>query len=198
MGLMVHSLENVPLSARRDYFVYLLDYGWKEPISDALHSNFDRMAEIASNNKAVVIKGTVAHHFDTEVMSWHHINNENADELLPALLITNKHPDYFRFAKTEFSYKENILRIKENDDNIKLILVPFKRFCKTTSDVTTLIEKIFKDICEEKDLSEFRIAKEMNKGVGRAIVDSIILEPNISGLGFSFTKMINYLKNKNT
>ncbi len=194
MGLMIHSLDNIPSSARRDYFIYLLDYGWKEPISDALHSNFDRMAEIASNNKAVVIKGTVAAHFDNEVMSWHHINNENAEDLLPALLITNKHPDYFRFATTEFFGRENILRIKENSDNIKLILVPFKRFCETTSDVTTLIEKIFNDICAEKDLSEFRIAKEMNKGVGKAIVDSIILEPNFSGLGFSFNKLKNYLK----
>ena len=80
------------------------------------------------------------------------------------------------------------------EEDIKLILVPFKRFCKNTSDVVTLIEKIFNDIIEEKDLSDFRIAKEMNKGVGKAIVDSIILEPNFSGLGFSFNKLKNYLK----
>ena len=78
------------------------------------------------------------------------VNNENAEELLPALLITNKHPEYFRFATAEFSGRENILRIKENEDDIKLILVPFKRFCKTTSDVTTLIEKVFNDICTKR------------------------------------------------
>lgn len=194
MGLMIYSLDNIPTSARRDYFVYLLDYGWNEPISDSLRSNFYKMSEIAAQNKAVVIKGTVAAHFDNEVMSWHHINNENTEELLPALLITNKHPDYFRRSEKEYSGKENILRIKDSEDNMKLILVPFKKFCKTTSDVTTLIEKIFNDICSEKDLSDFRIAKEMNKGVGRAIVDSIILEPNFSGLGFSFNRLKDYLK----
>jgi hypothetical protein len=194
MGLMIHSLDNIPKSARRDFFVYLLDYGWQEPISQALRDNFDKMAEIASKNKAVVIKGTDVAHFESEVMSWHQINNENAEELLPALLITNKHPEYFRESNREFSGRKNILRIEDNEEDIKLILVPFKRFCKNTSDVVTLIEKIFNDIIAEKDLSDFRIAKEMNKGVGKAIVDSIILEPNFSGLGFSFNKLKNYLK----
>ncbi len=193
MGLMIHSLDNIPKSAHRDFFIYLLDYGWNEPISEALHSNFDRMAEIASQNKAVIIKGTVGEHFQNEVMSWHQINNENAEELLPALLITNKHPEYFRNAKSSFE-GDNMVRIADNVNDMKLILVPFKRFCETTSEVTTLIEQIFSDVSAEKDLSEFRIAKELKKGVGRAIVDSIILEPNISGIGFSFNKLRNYFK----
>ena len=56
MGLMIHSLENIPSSARRDFFIYLLDYGWNEPISNSLRDNFDRMAQIAATNKAVIIK----------------------------------------------------------------------------------------------------------------------------------------------
>ena len=80
-------MENIPSSARRDFFIYLLDYGWNEPISNSLRDNFDRMAQIAAKNKAVIIKG-----------------------------------------------------------------------------------------------------------VGRAIVDSIILEPNFSGIGFSFNKLKDYLK----
>jgi hypothetical protein len=46
MGLMVHSLENIPESARRNYFIYLLDYGWHEPISEALRNNFENMAKL--------------------------------------------------------------------------------------------------------------------------------------------------------
>ena len=68
-------------------------------------------------------------------------------------------------------------------------MIPFKKFCENTNQVLSLIEKVFKDIEAQKDLSEFKIAKEMNKGVGRAIVDSIILEPNFSGIGFSFNKL---------
>ncbi|WP_321381263.1 hypothetical protein [Rhizobium sp.] len=96
MGLMIHSLENIPESARRNYFIYLLDYGWDEPISEALRRNFDNMASEAAVNKAVVIKGTVGSHFQKEVFSWHQINGMNAEEILPALLISNNHPSYFQ------------------------------------------------------------------------------------------------------
>ncbi len=36
MGLMVHSLEGIPAGHHRDYYIYLLDYGWDEPLADAL------------------------------------------------------------------------------------------------------------------------------------------------------------------
>ena len=193
MGLMVYSLDNIPVSARRDIFIYLLDHGWKEPISDALKDNFDKMAQIAANNKAVIIRGIVGAHFENEVMSWHHINNEDAKELLPALLITNKHPQYFRDAGMGFRNRKNTNQV---DKELKLILVPFKRFCDSTTEAISLIEKIFNDIEAQKDLSEFQIAKELNKGIGKAIVDSIILEPNISGIGFSFSKLKKFLKSK--
>lgn len=195
MGLMVYSLENVPLSENRNIFIYLLDYGWNEPISQALRDNFDKMAQIAAKNKAVIIKGTEIGHFDNEVMSWHQINNQDADDLLPALLITNQHPMNFRNFEIGRKYtgKKNLLRIKENNKDPKLIFVPFRRFCKTTNDVINLIHKIFSDIQEQKDLSEFKIAKEMKKGIGKAIFDSIILEPNFSGVGFSINKLKEFI-----
>lgn len=56
MGLYVQSLENIPLSAHRDYFIYLLDYGWHEPLGEALMNNYEKMAQIAAENKAVVIE----------------------------------------------------------------------------------------------------------------------------------------------
>ncbi len=193
MGLMVHSLENIPTSARRDYFIYLLDYGWQEPISQALRDNFDRMAQLASTSKAVVIKGTEIAHFQNEVLSWHQINNEEADDLLPAILVTNAHPAYFRDKNENTSGNKNILRVEESED-LKLILVPFKRMCATTVEVISIIEKIFQDIADSKDLSAFKIAKEMKKGVGKAIVDAVILEPNFSGVGFDFRKFLKGLR----
>lgn len=49
MGLMIHSLGELPLNAKRDYYVYLLDYGWHEPLGQALLSSFDTMAAEASS-----------------------------------------------------------------------------------------------------------------------------------------------------
>jgi len=55
----------------------------------------DKIATFAAKNKAVIIVGTEAYHFENEVFSWHKINNERGDDILPSLLITNAHPSYF-------------------------------------------------------------------------------------------------------
>jgi hypothetical protein len=193
MGLHVHSLTNIPKSEYRDYLIYLLEYVWHEPLGQALNDNFDKMAARAANSRSVVIKGTEIAHFENEVFSWHHINNEQGDDILPAILITNAHPSYFFESTFSFRQKRGLYRESDSGD-IKLILVPLKRFCRTTTEVVSLIEKLFSDIEAQRDLSEFKIAKEAKKGVGSAIVDSIILEPNFSGVGFSFKKLGNYLR----
>lgn len=193
MGLHVLSLTNIPKSENRDYLIYLLEYGWHEPLGQALSDNFIKMATRAAKSRSVVIKGTEIAHFENEVFSWHHINNEQGDDILPAILITNAHPSYFFESTFCFRQKRGLYRESEGGD-IKLVLVPLKRFCRTTTEVVSLIERLFTDIEAQRDLSEFKIAKEVKKGVGSAIVDSIILEPNFSGVGFSFKKLGNYLR----
>ncbi len=185
MGLYVHTLSNIPANHHRDYYIYLLDYGWKEPLGEALVSNYEKMATIAAENKAVVIRGTRRVHFEDEVLSWHNINGENAEELLPAILITNRHPQNFRE-----SYGQE-KQVVEND--LKLILIPLKLFCRTTTDVIQLIEKVFNDIIKQKYLSDFRIAKEIQKGRKRVLADAIILEPNHDGGGLGYEEIIAFL-----
>ena len=53
MGSYVHSLERVPADLERDYYLYVLDYGWEEPIGEALRHNFRRMADLAARNSGV-------------------------------------------------------------------------------------------------------------------------------------------------
>jgi len=190
MGLMVHSLEGIPEEHQRDYFIYLLDYGWDEPLSEALRKNFKNMALLASQQKnaVVVMHPDTGVHFSDEVLSWHSINGEDADKngLLPAILVTNRHPAEFR------------KRVRSEDrtveSNLKLILFPLKKYCKNTTDVIDLIQKIFSKIKQGEDLDDFAITRRKTKGIGRAFADSIILEPNISGIGFSFNKFINYMR----
>jgi len=186
MGLYIQSLSNIPLDAKRNYFIYLLDYGWSEPLGEVLMKNYEKMASIAAENEAVVIRGTDRVHFEDEVLSWHNINGENAEEMLPAILITNRNPNEFRFRDKSDSIEADL----------KLIFIPLKRFCKTTTDVVTLVEKLFNDIIKKKDLNDFAISKELKKGIGRAVADSIILQPNFSGIGFDFNKLIDYFTNK--
>lgn len=188
MGLHVQSLENVPETTNRDYFVYLLDYGWDEPIRNALMDNFNTMARESAVNRAVIIKGTDIGHFEDEVFSWHQINGRDADDILPALLITNRHPKFFRDNDHGRQWGKGLYE-ESQKDGMKLALIPFKRFCKTTTDVVSVIQKVFRDIADKKDLKDFKICGEMKKGVGKAILDAVILEPNISGVGIDLKKL---------
>lgn len=192
MGLMIHSLEGLSERHHRDYFIYLLDYGWEEPLSEALRKNFSKMADLASRKEnAVVIMSTeVGAHFSDEVLSWHSINGEDAtnESLLPAILVTNRHPAEFRRRANHEGERV--------ESDMKMILFPLKKYCKNTTEVVTLIQKIFSNIQQEKDLDNFEVYKIKKKGIGGAFANAILLEPNFAGLGFSFNKFIAYFKEK--
>jgi hypothetical protein len=186
MGLYVQSLANIPTNHHRDYFIYLLDYGWAEPLGEALVANYEKMASLAAENNAVVIRGTKRVHFEDEVLSWHNINGENSEDSLPAILITNRHPRDF---KESFGPSKHTIEI-----DLKLILIPLKLFCKTTTDVVKLIERLFHDISAKRDLSDFRIAKEIKKGNYGAVADAIILGPSSRKSSIDYDLMISFLR----
>lgn len=92
MGLYIHSLGEIPTGTERAYYIYLLDYGWKEALGNAVRANLLRMADMASRSNAVVIHGPRGVHFEDEVLSWHRVNGQDAKDILPAILITTRHP----------------------------------------------------------------------------------------------------------
>jgi len=136
MGLYVHSLGEVPSGAKRNYYVYLLDYGWDEPLGEAIRANIPQMADRASRSNAAVIHGPRGTHFADEVLSWHHINGEPAEDLLPALLITTRHPKTFR----ESFAGEKAAPVPKD----ALLLVPLKKICSNASQVVDLVDRVFK------------------------------------------------------
>jgi hypothetical protein len=81
-------------------------------------------------------------------------------------------------------------------EDIKLVLIPLKNFCTITTEVVSLIEKLFIDIKAGRDLSDFKIAKETQKGIASAITDSLILEPNVYGFGISLNKLTTFFSKK--
>jgi len=174
MGLMIHSLEEIPSNVHRNYYLYLLDYGWKEPLSQTIVDNFDRIADSASKSNSVFIKGTVGSHVDNEILSWHHINGENGEEILPSILVTTLNPQLFKELEI----------MNKNELNAKIILIPLNKCCKSSTDVVNLIKQIFKDINDKKPLRKFVVFKKMKNGIGRRFLDGVILKPSISGIGF--------------
>lgn len=194
MGLYVHALSRLPLGLERDYYVYVLDYGWDEPLGQALHTNFRRMADLAAKNKAVVIAGTDSRAFAEEVLSvhvdnpdfsWSKINGEDGEEVLPALMISTIHPQKFRAEAPGYQFGKTT---KGSADE-KLILIPLRGLCKDSTEVVALIERIFRDIAAQKPLTDFAIAKEIKAGNGAAFSDAFILKPSLWGVGVDLREL---------
>ncbi|MGA3011991.1 MAG: hypothetical protein ABSD72_17180 [Terracidiphilus sp.] len=180
MGLYVHSLAEIPAGAERFYYLYLLDYGWEEPLGEAVRANLPRMAELASRSDAFVIHGPRGVHFENEVLSWHQVNGKDAKDILPAILFTTRHPSTFR---ESFQAKHT-----SKESRNALLLIPLRKICKSAQDVAELIQQVFEDIKDKKQLSRFAAAKRMKRGVAGALVDAVILQPKIGGIGFDVKK----------
>jgi hypothetical protein len=204
MGLYVHSLSRLPLgNIDRDYYVYVLDYGWHEPLGQALHANFRRMGDLAAKHEAVVIAGTDSRAFAEEILSvhvdepdfsWSRINGEDGEEVLPALMISTIHPQRFRAEAPGYRFAKTT---KGSADD-KLILIPLRGLCKDSTEVVVLIERIFRDIAAKKPLTDFAVAKEIKAGSGAAYSDAFILKPALWGVGVDLKELARTWRAKST
>lgn len=191
MGLKIHSIAEIPENVSRSYYLYVLDYyNWDEPIGNTLRSNFDRMAEFASKNDAVVIQPVGESHFFSELLSWESLNGMKPEDVLPAIMITSIHPQYFLERDNQMTRNGSIPKDE-------IVFIQLKGICSQPTDVLKIIEQIFTDIKEKKEIKNFQVKKEQKAGVGGALVDSLILEPNFAGVGVDLKKVFSMFKRKN-
>lgn len=122
-------------------------------------------------------------------MYWEAVNGIDPKELLPALMITTLHPKYFLD-------RDNKQIRNEESPKDKLVFIEINKVCKTPQDVVKLLEKIFKDIQEKKDLKDFKVKKELKSGVGKILNDTLILEPNIAGVGVNINNIFRFLSGR--
>jgi hypothetical protein len=181
MGLVVSSLSHVPLNADRDYFIYLLRGGWDSALDRVLESHFMRFAQEASETRSAIIAGLPGNHFENEVFSWHGINGENGEEALPAILLTTVHPKHFQHEGDPFW--------KTNAQKDYMQLIPLKKWANSADDVIALVQRIFSDIKEHKELRDFTVVKEIRRTRGTAFMDGVVLQPNFLGCGIDLKKM---------
>lgn len=194
MGLYVHSLSRLPLGLERDYYVYVLDYGWEEPLGAAIHANFRRIADLAAKNGAVVVAGTESRAFADEILSvhvddpqfsWGNINGESGEEVLPALMISTIHPQKFKAEVPGYRFPAGRIGVADE----RLILIPLRGVCKDATEVSALIERIFRDIAAKKPLTDFAVAKEIKAGNRGAYSDAFILKPALWGMGVDLKEL---------
>lgn len=173
MGLKVSTIARLPIDSQRDYYVYFLDYGWSDELSQAMYSNFDNFAAAIAGHRAVVISGLNRTEFANEVLSWHQVNGEDAKNILPAILISDIHPQ--EFAKPNGS---TIFPPAQEH----LILLPLSQACRTSSDVSRVLQQILDDIKAGTRLTDWAVKATLSQGRKRPI-DMLILQPNFAGVG---------------
>ncbi len=201
MGLYVHSLSRLPLGIERDYCLYVLDYGWDEPLGQALQANFRRMADLAARNKAIVVAGTDSRAFADEILSvhvddpqfsWASINGESGEEVLPVLMLTTIHPQKFRAEIPGYRLRQDGQGVADD----KMILIPLRGICKDSTEVVGLIERIFRDVAAQKPLENFSVAKAIKAGHRGAYSDAFILKPALWGMGVDLRELVKTWKGK--
>lgn len=186
MGLMVHSLSEFPVNAERNYYLYVLRGSWDSDIEKALRNNLLAMSDAASRSNSAVIFGTEGKHFQNEVFSWHKINGEEAETLLPAILITTIHQNKF--------IDENDPFWRTNSPKNFMILIPLREVIDSGNNVVDVMRKIFADIRSNKELSEFEVSKKLNRGRFGTFMDGIQLKPSFMGIGFDLKNIPKILK----
>ena len=143
-------------------------------------------ANQASRNDAVVLRGLVGSHFADDVLSWHSVNGQSAEDILPAVLDSTRNPHEFR--------DNNLPNSRSNASKHPMILVPLRDACKSSSDVAALIDRLFADIRDGKQLSQFLIAKELSRGKNGALSDAFILRTTISGVGVDLKQIFAWFR----
>ncbi|WP_439574445.1 hypothetical protein [Phreatobacter sp.] len=184
MGLKISTISRLPVTTDRDYFIYFLDYGWDEPLTRAMYNNFDQIAEFAAGNRTLVIAGLNRTEFANEVLSWHRVNGEDANELLPAIMITDCDPRLLAEANDGGLSGRHRVNAKPE----RFLLIPLAEHCKTETDVAQMFERIKRSIQTKTPLGSFEIVREV-KRADSGLSDALILKPNLFGVGLDLNRI---------
>jgi hypothetical protein len=191
MGLYVSHLKSLPYEARSLY-MYLLDYGWPQGAYETIfRENFQALSQRASETGSIVIASNRGVHFANEVLNWHSVLGMDAESILPAVLITKTHPNYFVESYDESTSSKGELK--------ELVLIPLKVACTTPEDFSSIIGSIFADLEKGLELKNFRVAahdaafQKSSSGRMRGWLDhisqAVLLEPNVAGVGVDLKKL---------
>lgn len=195
MGLKVTTLARLPESTERAFFVYFLDYGWDDELTRAMYENFDVLAEVTAENSSLLIAGLNRTEFANEVLSWHQINNDPADDLLPAIMVTDVEPRRL-VGSHDFDFgplhRRSISRTAYPE---KFVIIPLREVCRTAADVTDLLQTLAADLRSGGPLSGFQIQRAKAKGP-RAAADMLVLQPNVGGIGIDLKEVYRWSREK--
>jgi len=188
MGLYISHMHTISIKSERSLYIYLLDYGWPSGEWEQLFKrHFMHMADRATQTGAAVIGSMNGIHFGNEVLNYHRVGDLKVDDVLPGLLITKTHPNYF---------VESLDDTKAAAPGLEDILViPLKPFCKDETDFLRAIEGVFSDLQNGLQLKNFQIAKHDPRhvrplDVGKRLLNAIEVKPGMFGMSVDLKALL--------
>lgn len=98
MGYVLNKLVNLPIDENVNFYIFLVNGQFRDPVYEIVERNFMEIARSIGDH-AVIAVGTDKQNFTTSV-ARKYLGEGNSDNsftsLLPALLITNAHPEQLR------------------------------------------------------------------------------------------------------
>lgn len=98
MGYVLNELANLPVDDNVHFYAFVVNGSFREPLYDMIERNFMELAR-SFGSHAVIAVGTDKQQFTTSV-ARKYLGDGNSDssflDMLPALLITNDHPEQLR------------------------------------------------------------------------------------------------------
>jgi hypothetical protein len=93
MGYLLNSLGNLPVDDDVKFYIFVINGQWREPLYEIVEQNFSSVAR-SIGKEAVIAKGLNPVEWSNEVAARYLQDNYgNYSSLLPALLVTNAHPE---------------------------------------------------------------------------------------------------------
>ncbi len=93
MGYALNELANLPVDDNIHFYIFVVNGQYREPLYDMIQQNFIAIAKSIGSN-AVIAVGTDPKGFSSEVKRKYFGESKvSFAQALPALLITNAHPD---------------------------------------------------------------------------------------------------------
>lgn len=173
MGYILNQLSNLPIDKNINFYIFLINGEYRNAEYEAIESNFANIARGIGDN-AVLAMGTDRKSF-TVAVAKKYLGEGNSDrnfvKILPAILITNHHPD------------------KLNDSSLRLI-IPLRHICKHYQSWDEFFKSLA-DFVHGKD-DDFVKRFENKNNFLDAINDIALLHPNFFGLGLNLNKVFEH------
>lgn len=171
MGYVLNELGNLPVDENVHFYIFVINGQYREPLYEMIERNFVDIARSIGGH-AVIAMGTDKLQFTTSVAS-RYLGDGNSDasfiRLLPALLLTNDHPD------------------KLTKDSLRLI-VPLREAEARFGGWHQFFEALASFVRQESD--EFVRRFEEKESLMEMANDVLELKPGAFGIGINVNELV--------